>query len=146
MRKGFIVRLLTLPLFIFLLASQAYAQTNITVSGTVTHEGQPAAGIDVFMNWHEGEVYLETDASGFYSYDRVPVGGWLNIKITPSAASGLATANWNSQHVSGDVTKDFALQDGHLLSGSVYLPEGDLYHEGGWLRVLPYTLSLPDGE
>jgi len=146
MRKGLIGCLLSLPLLIFPVTAQAYAQADVTVSGTVTYEGQPFADLDVFMNWPEGEVYLTTDDGGFYSYPNVPAGGWLNIQITPPQATGLATASWSSQNVSGDVTKDFVLQDGHLLSGSVYLPEGGLYHEGGWLRILPYTLSLPDGE
>ena len=53
-------------------------QATVTVSGTITHEAQPVAGVGVTLNWGTGGTDVTTDASGAYSLGGIPVGNWLN--------------------------------------------------------------------
>ncbi len=90
-----------------------------TISGTITDPGeQPVAGLALTLNWGGNAVGLTTNASGYYSYTGSYVGQWLNIHITPPISLRLAYRNWGTEEVTGNLSKDFELQDGYLLSGA----------------------------
>ena len=120
---------------------------TITVSGSVTGpSGAPVAGVKVILNWGGNVVELTTNASGFYSYTSPYIGQWLNIHVRPPVSMRLAYRNWGTGEVEDDLTKDFELQDGHLLSGAIYTPNGEPFIGGGWLGLTSLTVSVPESE
>ena len=121
-------------------------QATVTVSGTITHEAQPVAGVGVTLNWGTGGTDVTTDASGAYSLGGIPVGNWLNVHVRPPVSMRLEYRNWGTDSVTANLTKDFELQDGHLLDGAFYAPGGGPFTGEGWVGMVPYTTRVPESE
>ncbi|MBM4464662.1 MAG: VCBS repeat-containing protein [Chloroflexi bacterium] len=128
---------------------QAWAarQSIITVSGTITGPGGgPVAGVQVSLDWPSGWASLTTNASGFYSQSGIPIGSWLIIAVRAPLSMRLAQRNWRTEQLTANLTKDFALQAGYLVSGTVVTPDGSPLSGYTWLNATPFTLIPPQDE
>ncbi|KPL18363.1 MAG: hypothetical protein AMJ93_13890, partial [Anaerolineae bacterium SM23_84] len=143
---------LTLGLVItpFVPASQAMSELRsnalATVSGTIRHDGSPVAGVPVMVFWEGGGREVTTGPDGRYAVSEVPTGSWVMIHVLPPVPMRLASRNWRTDAVTGDVVKDFDLVSGHLLSGQFRQPDDSAYTESFWLSVNPVDSSPPAQE
>jgi hypothetical protein len=107
-------------------------QKSAAISGTVTADGAPLAGVDVFA-WPTGAgngEFDETDADGNYTILDLPAGSY-NLEFDPPGATPYAIQWWNDKPVedAGDpvtVTagqaiagKDAVLGDAATIAGTV---------------------------
>ncbi len=121
---------------------QARSAALITVSGTVTGPGgavpNARIGIGSPQSWQE----TTTNASGFYSVSLQTSGQvWFNVR--PDIATRLAQVNHYRSGVTANITQNFTVAAGRLLSlrltGSGGVPvTGDIWTE---LRPLQSTLA-----
>ena len=144
---------LTLVLLLALGAQSLLAQGGetasaalATVSGTIRHDGSPVAGVGVTLVWESGVRELTTGADGRYSASGVATGGWMNIHVHPATHMRLAWRNYSVENLSGNLVKDFDLQDGYVLSGEFRTPDDELFASSFWLEVPPLSVQVPQGE
>ncbi|MBS1251507.1 MAG: hypothetical protein MAG451_00540 [Anaerolineales bacterium] len=114
---------------------------TITVAGTVTGPAGPVSGVWVGVGAPEVWRETTTDASGRYSVS-IQTDGELWIHVRPDVASRLTQANVWMNGITADVTQNFTVTNGYLLSprpvGSDGAPiAGDL-----WLDVQPLQNPL----
>jgi hypothetical protein len=133
------------------LASSAQPQDTAssalaTVSGTIRHNGNPVAGVQVDVWWETGGDGRTTGADGTYSVAGVPLGGWVTIAVLPPPHQRLSHRYWGTQPVTGDLVKDFDLEEGHLLSGELRTPAGQRHDAWFGLNVMAHQITLPEGE
>jgi hypothetical protein len=126
--------------------SAAQSLPAATVSGVIRHNGSPVAGVEVFVNWQGGGLADTTDGSGAYSLSGVPAGGWIQIFVRPPVAMRLAYRNFGVPSLTGDLVKDFDLQDGWLLQGEFHQPDGTLLNRSFWLETNPVNNPPPADE
>jgi hypothetical protein len=126
--------------------SLALAETSatITVSGTVSGPGGPVAQAQVNVWTQESWMQTTTTASGTYNVS-IQAGGFVAIAVRPPLASMLAQANLWTAWVSGNMTQNFSLVSGHLLSLQLTDELGQALDPGGPLNAIPTIANLPSG-
>ena len=117
-----------------------------TVSGVIRHGGSPVSGVVVGVNWQGGSGSSTTEPSGAYSVSGVPMGGLVRIAVRPPIAQRLAFRNWSIDPLTGNLTKDFDLEDGQRLQGEFRQPNGSPYLQPFWLETNPSGFAPPPGE
>ena len=146
MHRQILRGLLILTLLIALVPSTATtAQTTATIFGTIRHNGAPVESVFMFVIWEDGGSELFTGPDGMYFAENIPVGGWVMIFVRPPIEARLAYRNWRTEHLTGDLVKDFDLQPGHLVSGQVLMPDGSPPAEPFWMGVRS-TSPPPESE
>ncbi len=107
---------------------------TVTISGTVTGPGGPVPGARVNVGSHQDWGEATTNAAGFYSLS-METDGELWFHVRPPISTRLSQAFRWVYGVTGDVTVDFTVAPGHLLSLRVTDSDGvDLF--AGWLSAL----------
>lgn len=148
--KMLLVAMSVLVLTLTAEARKAACQAStISVSGTITQGGVPVAGMAVSVWWDSGSADLTTDTQGAYHHSQVPAGSSVGLSVNPPASSRLVPRYWNAEGgapITADLKKDFELQQGYLLSGTVFLPNGQPFVSGSWMQIYPISLTLPEGE
>ncbi|HSR34907.1 MAG TPA: carboxypeptidase-like regulatory domain-containing protein, partial [Anaerolineae bacterium] len=91
--------------------TSSYAQSTITVSGTVTSQGSPVEGVRLWISSPQTWREATSNASGFYSVS-IPTDGQLWFEVRPDWADGLAQVNLWRGDATTNVVQDFELQDG----------------------------------
>ena len=119
---------------------------TVTVSGTIRHLGSPVSGVEVNVVWSSGDGTDTTGSDGIYSVSGVPTGGEVMIFVRPPIAQRLAFRNWSIDPLTGDLTKDFDLEDGQQLQGEFRKPDGTPYAKTFWLETNPSGFSPPPDE
>ena len=92
----------------------SHAQFTISVSGTVTNQGSPVAGVRLWISSPQAWREATTNSSGFYSVS-IPTDGQLWFEVRPDWAEGLAQANLWRGDATTNVVQDFELREGVLL-------------------------------
>ncbi len=148
--RVFVLMLLTALVLILLTAwgvSLASSQATITVSGTITDtSGSPLSGIQVSVVWEGGGQTQTTGSDGTYNVSNVPSGGEVQIFVRAPVERRLAQRNWWTPTAINDVTKDFELVEGYLLSGAMTMPDGTPPPHTVYISALPATFDLPSDE
>jgi len=87
---------------------------TVTVSGVITGPNGPVPNVSVGvgspLDWQEDS----TDAGGAYSVP-IETDGELWFSVRPDVTTRLAQVNHYRSGVTGNVTQDFTLTQGHLL-------------------------------
>jgi len=131
-----------LLLIIAILAMPMPAQSAV-ISGTISYQdGTPAAGIPIYLNWFDDGIGLVTDGRGFYSHT-IPEGSELNLHVTPPTSLRLVYRNINIPQVTGMITRNFVLEQGYLVTGTVKTSDGQVFVGGGWMGASP-LYPLPE--
>ncbi|MFV1991111.1 MAG: carboxypeptidase-like regulatory domain-containing protein, partial [Acidimicrobiales bacterium] len=121
-------------------------QTTITISGTVTGPGgAPVVGATVgaWLSTDEEDSAI-TNAAGFYELTLLP--GDVAMHVRPPLASRLAERHIYIGYRDTSFTQDLEVVAGYLLSGTVFLPNGDPPDTEFMVAFDPVSFSLPDGE
>ena len=118
--------------------------TTVTVSGTITGPGGLLVdnvwiGVGSETDWQE----MTAGPTGVYSL-AVETDGNLHFHVRPELIDGLAQINSWVDGVSGDVTQDFTLEAGHLLSLQVLGSGGQVLAGEFQLEVQPLAHPLPE--
>jgi hypothetical protein len=127
-------------------AVRAVAPPLITVSGTVTGPGgAPVAGaaVDAWVADDVGSATI-TDATGFYEVT-LP-GGDVAMAVWPPLASRLSARSVHIGYRDTSFTHDFEVVAGHLLAGTVLMPDGAPPDMELWVDLEPMSFSLPPEE
>ncbi len=111
----------------------ATASSSITVSGTVTGPGGPVPDARINVGSPQDWAEATTDAAGFYSLS-IETDGELWFHVRPPISTRLSQAFRWMYEVTGDVTADFTVVPGHLLSLRV-TDRGGAPVFAGWLSV-----------
>jgi len=115
-----------LNLLLVLTASRALAAgpaTTITVSGTVSGTSGPVADVRISIGSPRDWQDTTTDASGFYSV-AIETDGELWFHVRPAISTRLTQLFEWGPDVAGDLTQDFEVVPGSLLSVRVTDSEG----------------------
>jgi hypothetical protein len=136
---------LLLSLRVLVAGSTPSAPTAV-VSGVIRHAGNPVSGVTVSVSWSGGGDSSTTGPSGAYSVSGVPTGGWIRLFVRPPVSAHLAFRNWTTSPLTGDLTKDFDLEEGQRLQGAFHLPGGAPYSRTFWLETEPSGASPLPGE
>ncbi|UCG22665.1 MAG: VCBS repeat-containing protein, partial [Chloroflexota bacterium] len=96
-------------------ASSRAVSASITVSGTVTGPSGPVEDVRVTVNSFVEVQEDTTDSSGHYSLT-IQANELLLFHVRPLLEDRLAQINYRLDGISGDVSQDFTVVDGHLLS------------------------------
>ena len=138
--------ILSLILMVINTASLTHAAPTftVTVSGTISGPSGVLnnvwVGIGSESDWQE----TTTNPSGYYSISLETDGG-LGINVRPDHATRLAQTNVHEQ-VTGDLTRDFNLQNGNLLELTVIGEGGIPYDSRLGYDILPLFDPLSDNE
>lgn len=145
-RKLFLASLCAAALgLIAYLVFAAPGQITATVSGTITHNSNPVAGVRVIVSWSGGNYETITGPNGLYSASGVTTGSFAQVLVLPPVAMSLEYRTWHTATLASDAIKDFDLASGYLLSGRFVQPDGSPYY--GQYPVLDALGSmLPTGE
>ncbi|MBC8249155.1 MAG: carboxypeptidase regulatory-like domain-containing protein, partial [Anaerolineales bacterium] len=128
-------------------AGPASSQATITVSGTITDtSGNPLSDIQVSVVWKGGGQTQTTGSDGIFNVTNVPSGGEVQIFVRAPVERRLAQRNWWIAPAISDITKDFELVDGYLLSGAMTMPDGTPPPHSVHIGALPATFDLPSDE
>jgi hypothetical protein len=91
------------------------APITVTVSGTVTGPGGVVPNVWIGVGTESDWQQTVTNASGFYS-TQVQTDGEVRIHVRPAPATRLTQVNHYRSGVTTDITQDFAVVNGHLLT------------------------------
>jgi len=114
-RRGFAICLLLLVLFVAQADSQSAAQAVITISGAVTGPDGPVPDAHITVSSPGRQQETITDASGFYRVT-IETDGELWFHVRPPVSTRLIQIFCWGFDVTGDITRDFAVVPGNLLS------------------------------
>jgi hypothetical protein len=119
---------------------------QITISGTVTGpSGGPVEGVGVFASLATGEfAHTSTDSSGSYLLS-LPA-GLVFMHVRAPESMRLAERFVSLGDVSADVVRDFQLEAGHLVTGTVLTPHGQPAGDGFSVELHSMSTSLSTGE
>ena len=121
--------------------------STITVSGLITDtDSHPLSGIQVSVVWEGGGKTQTTGADGTYNVADVPTSGQVQIFVRAPVERRLAQRNWWIGTATSDITKDFELVDGYLLSGAMTMPNDTPPPHSVHIGALPATFDLPSDE
>jgi hypothetical protein len=117
--------------------------TTLTVSGTVTGPDGAAPGVWVGVRSDVAWKETTTNTGGFYSVS-IETAGQVWLHVVPDVATRLTQVNHYRSGVTTDITQDFTVATGHLLTlhftgaGGAEVT-GDLWHD-----LIPLQHMLPD--
>ena len=120
------------------------ALDQATVIGTILHQGNPVAGVEVTVTWQTGSHQVITGADGTYTIRGVPTGEEITLEVHPPAALRLAFRNWRGT-LTGDLVMNFDLVSGYRLEGEYRTPDGSPY-TGFRPQLVAVGALLPAGE
>lgn len=120
---------------------------TITVSGTITDiNSNLLSDIQVTVAWEGGNEVQITGGAGTYSVSNVTAGGEVLIFVRPPIEQRLSHRNWSTLESTSNITKNFQLEPGSLLSGVVTMPDGTPPPNSIYLTAYPVTLDLAADE
>ena len=142
MRKVMVVCLVLLLALLFLpspIQALPNARTSVTVSGTIMGPGGLPVddvwiGVGSETDWRE----MRAGPTGAYSL-AVETDGVLSFHVRPERADRLAQINLSMDGVTGDVTQNFTLEQGHLLTLQVTGDGGTVLTGDFQLEIQPLT-------
>ena len=122
----------------------SFAQSTITVSGTVTSQGSPVAGVRLWISSPQTWREATTNAGGFYSMS-ISTDGQLWFEVRPDLTEGLAQANLYRADANQDLVQDFELREGILLEVRLTAAGSPVSGELP-MEVQPLINRLPDNQ
>jgi hypothetical protein len=117
----------------------ALAEETISVSGTVTGSGGPAVAgalVEALFPWGL-QATATTDAEGRYQLSITP--GPISLHVRAPVVERLSDTFVDIGFREQSFTQDFQLQPGHLLGGSIRMPDGGAAAAGVGVLLHPVS-------
>jgi len=125
------------------LSSEAHPAVVITVSGTITGPGGAVPNVSIGVGSPEDWKPTTTNAGGFYSVSLQTSGQvWFNVR--PDIATRLTQVNHSRSGVTTNITQNFTVANGRLLSLRFTGSGGTPVTGNIWIETQPLQNALAD--